>query len=57
LILHGFGLSIGSSDPLDARTCSGLRRTHVRLSLLGIGHLSEIRIDGVYDSNDLLPLA
>lgn len=54
--LHGVGLSIGSSDPLDRVYLARLRRLIGRVEpFLVSDHLCWCSIDGVY-LNDLLPL-
>jgi uncharacterized protein (UPF0276 family) len=56
LSLHGVGLSLGSTDPLDPRHLSRLRRAIDRFEpSLVSEHLSWSSIDGRF-ANDLLPL-
>jgi uncharacterized protein (UPF0276 family) len=54
--LHGVGLSLGSTDPLDARHLSKLRRVIARFEpALVSEHLSWSSVGGRF-ANDLLPL-
>jgi len=56
LSLHGVGLSLGSTDPVDARHLSKLVRTVRRFEpALVSEHLSWSSADGLF-TNDLLPL-
>jgi uncharacterized protein (UPF0276 family) len=56
IALHGVGLSLGSTDPLDARHLSRLKRLAARIEPAAISeHLCWGRIDGRH-LNDLLPL-
>jgi uncharacterized protein (UPF0276 family) len=56
LSLHGVGLSLGSSDPLDAEHLRLLRRAVARFEpALVSEHLSWSSVQGVF-ANDLLPM-
>jgi hypothetical protein len=56
LSLHGVGLSLGSTDPLDAGHLATVRRVVARFEPgLVSEHLSWISVDGRF-ANDLLPL-
>ncbi len=56
LSLHGVGLSLGSTDPLDAAHLNGLRRAVERFAPERVSeHLSWSSVGGRF-ANDLLPL-
>jgi uncharacterized protein (UPF0276 family) len=56
VVLHGVGLSIGSTDPLNQTYLAGVRRLADRLDAALVSeHLAWVSVDGVY-VHDLLPL-
>lgn len=56
LALHGVGLSLGSTDPLDAKHLARLKRLVERFEpMLVSEHASWSSVDGIH-ANDLLPL-